>query len=176
MAMLRHIAAILALPFVVTVVIPTLILAQTPPTPGWGLPFPLNILLFILGIVLIGLGLLLMIQTVGLFMTVGQGTLAPWDPTQRLVVVGIYRYVRNPMISGVFSILLCEGVLLGSTSILVWALIVIVINMIYIPLSEEPGLRQRFGADYDDYARNVPRWVPRRTPWTLSPANTRTAP
>lgn len=175
--MLRHIAAILALPFVVTVIIPTLIIAQMQSINfGWGLPFPLNIASFILGLVLISLGLVLVVQTVGLFMIVGQGTLAPWDPTQRLVVVGIYRYVRNPMISGVFTVLLGEGVFLGSSAILVWALIVIVINMIYIPLSEEPGLRERFGADYDDYARNVPRWVPRRTPWTLPSANSPTAP
>ncbi|MBX3081688.1 MAG: isoprenylcysteine carboxylmethyltransferase family protein [Anaerolineae bacterium] len=165
--MLRHVAAILALPFMVTIVIPAVLITQTQAVyPGWDALFPLNMLLYILGLLLIGVGLLLVLMTVGLFATVGQGTLAPWDPTQRLVVIGIYRYVRNPMISGVFAILLGEGVMLGSLPVLSWALIFIVINMIYIPLSEEPGLHARFGADYDDYAHNVPRWLPRRSPWT----------
>jgi len=165
--MLRHVAAILALPFMVTIVIPALLIVpmQTA-NPGWAAPFPLNMLLGILGLILLGIGLLLVLMTVSLFALVGQGTLAPWDPTQRLVVIGPYRYVRNPMISGVFAILLGEGVMLGSLPVLIWALIVIGINMIYIPLSEEPGLRARFGADYDAYARNVPRWLPRLTPWT----------
>jgi len=70
------------------------------------------------------------------------------------------------MISGVMAILFGEAALFGSTALLIWALIFTVVNMIYIPLLEEPGLRDRFGADYDDYARHVPRWLPRRTPWT----------
>ena len=59
-------------------------------------------------------------RTISLFARVGQGTLAPWDPTQRLVVLGPYRHVRNPMISGVLAILLGEAALLGSPPLLVW--------------------------------------------------------
>ncbi len=65
--------------------------------------------------------------------------------TQRLVVIGIYRYVRNPMITGVFTILLGEGVLLSSMALLVWAAIFMTINMIYIPLSRKnPDYVERF--------------------------------
>jgi protein-S-isoprenylcysteine O-methyltransferase Ste14 len=161
--MVRHLAAILTLPFMVTIVIPLVIVRSA--NVGWGAPAPLNLLLAALGLILLGAGLSLVIITVRLFVTVGKGTLAPWDPTQRLVVIGIYRYVRNPMITGVFTILLGEAVLFGAPTLFIWAAIFMIINMIYIPLSEEPGLRERFGADYDDYARNVPRWVPRRTAW-----------
>jgi protein-S-isoprenylcysteine O-methyltransferase Ste14 len=111
------------------------------------------------------LGLALMIATIRLFATVGKGTLAPWEPPQRLVVRGVYRHVRNPMISGVLSVLLGESVLMASMPLFRWFLIVVVINTIYIPLLEEPGLVRRFGEDYQVYKRNVPRWVPRLTPW-----------
>lgn len=101
-----------------------------------------------------------------LFARVGQGTLAPWDPTQRLVAQGPYRYVRNPMISGVLCVLLGEAALFGSAPLLVWAAAFFALNAAYIPLIEEPGLEKRYGAAYEAYRRNVPRWLPRRTPWT----------
>jgi protein-S-isoprenylcysteine O-methyltransferase Ste14 len=109
-----------------------------------------------------------MYKTISLFATVGEGTLAPWDPTQKLVVRGIYRYVRNPMIIGVLSVLLGEAVFLGSLPVLVWFLIFFAVNATYIPLLEERGLAGRFGDDYLVYKRNVPRWIPRLTPWTPS--------
>jgi protein-S-isoprenylcysteine O-methyltransferase Ste14 len=161
-----HIGAILALPFIMAIVIPFLILMQSGTNVGWGLRFPLNLFPTVVGLALIGEGFLLVTSTIRLFITVGQGTLAPWSPTQHLVVTGIYRYVRNPMISGVFAILLGETILFRSQPLLYWTIGFLVVNMIYMPLIEEPGLRRRFGADYDNYARNVPRWFPRRTPWT----------
>lgn len=155
------------MPIIVTIIVPTLLLTSTQSVNiGWGLPSPINLLPIIIGLLLIAAGFWLVVMTIRMFITVGKGTLAPWAPTQRLVVVGIYRYVRNPMISGVCAIVLGDAVLFGSIPMLIWALIVIGVNLVYIPLSEEPGLRQRFGADYDEYARNVPRWIPRRTPWT----------
>ena len=69
------------------------------------------------------------------------------------------------MISGVIAIVLGEAAILGLRSVAGFAAIVISINAIYIPLLEEPQLRQRFGGDYDEYRRNVPRWVPRLRPW-----------
>jgi protein-S-isoprenylcysteine O-methyltransferase Ste14 len=106
-----------------------------------------------------------MYRTITLFASVGRGTLAPWDPTRRLVVRGPYRHVRNPMISGVLSILLGEAALLGSFPLLAWFGVFFAANAIYMPLVEEPGLERRFGDDYRTYKRNVPRWVPRRKPW-----------
>ncbi len=67
-----------------------------------------------------------MVATIRLFVTVGKGTLAPWEPTQRLVVQGIYRHVRNPMISGVILVLLGESVLTASLPLFWWFLVVVV--------------------------------------------------
>jgi len=162
--MLRQLQAFL-LPITVTILVPLLILTSTNTNMGLGLPTPLNLLPTVLGLLLIVGGLILVVVTISWFITIGKGTLAPWTPTRRLVVVGIYRYVRNPMISGVCAVVLGETLFFGSISLLIWALFVVGLNLIYIPLSEEPGLRKRFGAEYDEYARNVPRWIPRRTPW-----------
>jgi protein-S-isoprenylcysteine O-methyltransferase Ste14 len=106
-----------------------------------------------------------MAATIRLFVTVGRGTLAPWDPPQHLVVRGAYRHVRNPMISGVLFVLLGESLLTASLPLFAWFLAFLVVNSVYIPLSEEPGLVRRFGDDYLAYKRNVPRWVPRLKPW-----------
>ena len=128
--------------------------------------FPASrVILPIVGVICICLGLLLMTATIRLFVTVGKGTLAPWEPPQRLVVQGVYRHVRNPMISGVLFVLLGESVLTASLPLFHWFLIVAIINVIYIPLLEEPMLVNRFGEEYLTYKRNVPRWVPRWTPW-----------
>lgn len=87
------------------------------------------------------------------------------EPTQKLVVRGVYQHVRNPMITGVCCILLGEAIFFGSLWLLGWFGIVVAVNMIYIPLAEERGLAKRFGDDYLLYKRNVPRWIPRLTPW-----------
>jgi protein-S-isoprenylcysteine O-methyltransferase Ste14 len=77
------------------------------------------------------------------------------------VIRGPYRFVRNPMIGGVLLVLLGEAALFGSPAILIWLAAVIAVNTVYIPLVEEPGLRRRFGEEYDSYCRAVPRWLPR---------------
>jgi len=164
MNFLKQLRALL-LPFTVTVIVPLLIASPQNVNPGLGLPYPVSLLPVIAGIVLIGVGLTLVVMTVRMFILIGKGTLAPWDPTQRLVVVGVYRHVRNPMISGVTMILLGEAVALGSLPLLIWCLAFLVINLIYIPLVEEPGLIRRFGEEYRLYQQNVPRWIPRLTPW-----------
>lgn len=99
-------------------------------------------------------------------MKLGKGTLAPFDPPEKLVVRGIYRYVRNPMMLGAFCLLLGESVFFGSLPLLALFVIAVVVNLIYIPLVEEPGLAKRFDEDYLRYKENVPRWVPRLKPWT----------
>lgn len=100
-----------------------------------------------------------------LFLNVGKGTLAPWDPTQELVASGPYAYVRNPMITGVVLILLAESLIFYSSALCIWAIVFACVNIIYFILSEEPGLRKRFGKEYEEYCKNVPRIVPRLTPW-----------
>lgn len=161
---IRHLLAILLLPGTVTVAIPTLLVATDGGRGGDG-PGALGIAAIAVGAVLVMAGLLLVVQTVSLFVRLGKGSLAPWDPTVRLVVRGPYRHVRNPMISGVFAILLGEALGLGSLRLLSWALAFACLNAVYIPLAEEPGLDKRFGRNYANYRRNVPRWIPRRRPW-----------
>jgi protein-S-isoprenylcysteine O-methyltransferase Ste14 len=163
----KHLRAILLLPFMAAVVIPGIILWLTEPdTLGlWQSAPATRVALPVLGGVLLCLGLVLMVATICLFVTVGQGTLAPWNPPQRLVVRGVYRHVRNPMIAGVFFVLLGEAVLAASVPILGWFAAFVVVNAVYIPLAEEPGLVKRFGDEYLTYKRNVPRWIPRLRPW-----------
>ena len=110
-------------------------------------------------------GLALAGWTVVDFARRGRGTLAPWDPPVKLLVTGPYGHVRNPMIIGVALLLVSEALLLHAAWIAAWAVIFFLINAAYIPKSEEPGLARRFGGDYQRYRENVPRWIPRLTPW-----------
>jgi protein-S-isoprenylcysteine O-methyltransferase Ste14 len=119
----------------------------------------------ILGGVCLASGLVLAVATIRLFVVYGEGTIAPWDPSQRLVIRGVYRQVRNPMITGVCLVLLGEALLAASLPLLGLFAFGVIINVIYIPFSEEPGLARRFGEDYLAYKRDVPRWIPRLTPW-----------
>ncbi|MEZ5184944.1 MAG: isoprenylcysteine carboxylmethyltransferase family protein [Candidatus Nanopelagicales bacterium] len=163
----RQVRAILQLPVAVTVLVPGCLLlvgrgrvaAHWPPS--W-ISWPL-------GAALLLAGLWLMVTTIRLFARVGGGTLAPWDHTTRLVVAGPYRYVRNPMIAGVFAVLLSESLLFSSVAVLLWFCGFVVVNLLYMHSSEEPALRRRFGADYDTYADNVPGWIPRLTAWDPPP-------
>jgi len=110
-------------------------------------------------------GVTLFAASVANFWRRGRGTLAPWDPPRSLVISGPYRYVRNPMISGVVLILIAESLVLRSVAHGEWALFVTVINLVYIPLLEEPVLEQRFGDEYREYALHVGRLIPRLRPW-----------
>lgn len=158
MTLLRHLLSILLLPATVTLVVPYYILSPR--------PFPsLSLAAVLPGALVILCGLALVFVTVRYFATLGRGTLAPWDPPRHLVVAGVYRHVRNPMISGVILILFGEALVFLSRGLLNWALGFLVINFIYIPLLEEPMLEGRFGDEYRQYKRHVPRWVPRRTAW-----------
>jgi protein-S-isoprenylcysteine O-methyltransferase Ste14 len=157
---LRHLLSILLLPFLVVVVVPYWLLDTFPADGTWQddpfilLPFrSLGALFFIAG-----LGLF--IWCVSLFAKVGQGTLAPWDPTRNLVAVGPYRFVRNPMISSVALLLISEALFWVSWAAWIWAGIFIIINHAYFILSEEPGLEKRFGEPYRIYKSSVPRWIP----------------
>jgi protein-S-isoprenylcysteine O-methyltransferase Ste14 len=141
----------------VTVVIPALIL--------WSSSLHVSVLSAVVGGLLVLVGLALVVWTVRLFVTEGRGTLAPWDATTRLVVRGPYRHVRNPMITGVATILAGEAVLFQSWGIAILLAGFVAVNAVYFPLVEEPGLSRRFGPEYDVYRSHVPRWVPRPRAW-----------
>jgi protein-S-isoprenylcysteine O-methyltransferase Ste14 len=162
--LIRHLLAIAILPFSVTVLIPLWIARR------YSIGFTLGngallLALQVAGVVVLALGLLLFLSSLRRFAIDGRGTLAPWDPPRQLVVRGPYRFVRNPMISGVIFILAGEALLLMSRPHAVWALIFLGMNLVYIPLLEEPFLRVRFGESYREYCRHVPRIFPRLTPW-----------
>jgi protein-S-isoprenylcysteine O-methyltransferase Ste14 len=167
MKVIRHIIAILALPFVVVAVVPASILYSLGNLDTrWIFQLPGYLAPSSIGVCFLAPGCLLVLRCVRLFATVGQGTLAPWDPPRKLLVVGPYQRVRNPMISGVVAILIGESVVCGSVLLLGLATFVFLLNHFYFLLSEEPGLALRFGDDYRLYMKNVPRWIPRRTHWT----------
>jgi protein-S-isoprenylcysteine O-methyltransferase Ste14 len=167
-AFVRHLFAIAALPFVVTVVVPVWIAQRNGIALRLGASAAENAAQLV-GVVVLSMGVWLFAASLRRFATEGEGTLAPWDPPRRLVVRGPYRYVRNPMISGVVFILFAEALLLLSMDHFAWALAFLGANAIYIPLLEEPMLKERFGESYVEYRRNVPRLLPRLRPWEPAP-------
>jgi protein-S-isoprenylcysteine O-methyltransferase Ste14 len=158
--------AIILLPGTVLVLIPALILKISGGALIANELTLINLLRFWLGLVSAAAGGGLMLWTVTLFTRHGQGTPAPWEPPRKLVIRGPYRHVRNPMISGVLLLLAGEALLLGSWPLLIWMGIFFLSNAVYFPLVEEKGLALRFGPAYREYQRQVPRWVPRRRPWS----------
>src|SRR5262245_19191495 len=121
MMFLRHTLAILLLPTVVTIVVPRWILrTYSAADSRW----PSDALSWVprtLGALLAAAGLAMLAWCISLFVRVGKGTLAPWDPTSNLVAVGPYRYTRNPMIRGVATILVGEAMTFGSWRLALWA-------------------------------------------------------
>jgi protein-S-isoprenylcysteine O-methyltransferase Ste14 len=165
--MLRHLLSILFLPFLVVVIVPYWLLTTFAAIDTrWGNGAFIVWLLRAAGVALIICGLVLFSWCVSLFARVGQGTLAPWDPTRTLVTVGPYRFVRNPMISGVAQMLIGQALLWGSWMVGIWACLFVLINHIYFVLWEEPGLGKRFGEAYRVYKADVPRWLPRLRLWS----------
>lgn len=162
---LRHLLSILLLPCLVVVVVPYTLLrrAGTVVVLGSGAVMPW--FRVTAGATLLLCGFALFAWSVGLFARVGRGTLAPWDPTRRLVAVGPYQHVRNPMISGVALMLVGEALLWNSRPVGIWAGTFLVINHVYFLLLEEPGLERRFGEAYRTYKAHVPRWIPRLRAW-----------
>lgn len=157
--------AILALPFMVVIVIPGSILFRVGESTSVPLTGGPTGLLLLLGSAFAVLGLILFALSLWLFVQIGKGTLAPWNPTQKLVIRGLYRYVRNPMILGVLSLLLAEACLFSSGPLLGWAALFFIISHVYFLLKEEPDLVKRFGQEYLEYKNHVPRWLPRWSPW-----------
>jgi protein-S-isoprenylcysteine O-methyltransferase Ste14 len=165
--LLRHLLAILILPTTIIVVIPVWIGrrfdvdASRPVT--W-----LDWAAASAGIVIIGIGLALFAASLRHFASEGRGTLAPWDPPRHLVIRGPYRYVRNPMISGVMFMVFGLALVLRSIPHGIWAVVFAAQNLLWIPFVEEPQLERRFGEAYRTYRAHVPRFVPLARPWSSS--------
>jgi protein-S-isoprenylcysteine O-methyltransferase Ste14 len=165
--LLRHLLSIAILPFSIAVLIPIWIARRNAIALRVG-DSPGDIVLQLIGTAIVAVGLALFVSSLRRFVTEGRGTLAPWDPPRRLVVRGPYRFVRNPMISGVTFVLFGEALILLSRPHAMWAVTFLAMNIVYIPLLEEPMMRERFGEDYREYCRHVGRLVPRLRPWQPS--------
>ena len=114
-----------------------------------------------LGLILIIVGLYIVWITVSLFTDYGKGTPAPYSPPKILVNIGIYGYIRNPMMLGVWSVLVGETILFMCSEMLIWFFIFFFGSIFVISIWEERDLENRFGETYREYKRNVPRWIPR---------------
>jgi protein-S-isoprenylcysteine O-methyltransferase Ste14 len=115
----------------------------------------------LLGLVLIATGVGVLLHAFARFALEGIGTPAPVAPTERLVVRGLYRYVRNPMYLAVAATIIGQALLLGRPILLAYALVFMAVVAAFVKLYEEPTLSRRFGSEYDEYRRAVPGWHPR---------------
>jgi protein-S-isoprenylcysteine O-methyltransferase Ste14 len=120
-----------------------------------------------LGWIVVAVGAVIGLPCVWQFAWRGLGTPAPFDPPRKLVVSGPYRFVRNPMYIGMGLVLLGEALVYPHVTRVMLAEMAALACFVvpFVLLGEEPILRRTFGADYDDYARHVRRWIPRLTPW-----------
>jgi protein-S-isoprenylcysteine O-methyltransferase Ste14 len=117
------------------------------------------------GALLVVAGLAVLLESFWRFAVKGLGTPAPIAPTRRLVVSGLYRYVRNPMYLAVTAIIVGQALIFGNVRLLVYGAFVWCLFHAFVLLYEEPTLTAAYPAEYADYRTNVPRWKPRRLPW-----------
>jgi protein-S-isoprenylcysteine O-methyltransferase Ste14 len=118
-----------------------------------------------LGALLLVAGAIVLVEAFVRFVVEGIGTPAPVAPTQRLVVGGLYRHVRNPMYVAVGATIVGQALLLGRPILLLYAAAFAVVVFAFVRRYEEPTLARQFGAGYEDYRRAVPGWWPRLRPW-----------
>jgi protein-S-isoprenylcysteine O-methyltransferase Ste14 len=116
----------------------------------------------IVGSLLIATGTAGLLSAFAGFVMEGKGTPAPVAPPTRLVIGGLYRFVRNPMYLAVILVVVGQALILGRVELCLYAGAAWLVTVALVRWIEEPILRTRFGADYDMYQRAVPAWVPRR--------------
>lgn len=129
---------------------------EVPPSPAWRVA---------VGTVLIVAGLIPPVHAFIQFVKAG-GTPMPIAPTERLVVTGFNRYVRNPMYVGLLIAILGQALLFGNAWLLLYAAVGWVITASFVHWYEEPTLVRQYGSEYEDYRPHVPAWIPRPRPWT----------
>lgn len=128
------------------------------PLPWWA---PLRLV----GVVLLAVGAAVLAHAIVRFVREGRGTPAPIAPTERLVVGGLYRFVRNPMYLAVVATIVGQALALGQPLLLLYATAILAAFVAFVRWYEEPILTRRFGAQYEAYRRAVPGWWPRLRPW-----------
>jgi protein-S-isoprenylcysteine O-methyltransferase Ste14 len=118
------------------------------------------------GALFISLGAIGLLDSFVRFALQGLGTPAPVFPTRHLVVTGLYRYVRNPMYVAVLMTILGQGLIFGNVRLLEYGGLAWLAAHLFVLLYEEPTLRASFGQEYESFCAEVPRWIPRLTPWS----------
>lgn len=147
-------AFLVVAPGVVTGLIPWLIT-------GWRPGSTRPAVMVVAGALLTAAGVAVLLQAFGRFALDGVGTPAPLAPTERLVVGGLYRYVRNPMYLALQAIIIGQVLLLDRPVLLPYAAVVLAMTVGFVRLYEEPALTRQYGEQYADYRRAVPGWLPR---------------
>jgi len=117
------------------------------------------------GVMLIVVAVPVLVDSFARFALEGVGTPAPVAPTRKLVVTGLYRYVRNPIYVALVAAILDQAFLFGDWRLLGYGTLCWIGFHIFVVLYEEPTLKRTFGMEYDAFQANVPRWIPRLTPW-----------
>jgi protein-S-isoprenylcysteine O-methyltransferase Ste14 len=123
----------------------------------------------VIGWLLVAAGTVVLLHSFSRFVREGSGTPAPVAPTERLVVGGLYRYVRNPMYVAVVAVISGQALIFGHLGLWLYAGAAWLTMAAFVRFYEEPTLHARFGTAYDTYRRAVPGWLPRVTPWRARP-------
>jgi protein-S-isoprenylcysteine O-methyltransferase Ste14 len=131
---------------------------------GWVSHHP-PVLVLALGASLLAIGAAVLLHAFARFVVEGLGTPAPIAPTERLVVGGLYRHVRNPMYVAVTATIVGQALLLARIELLLYAAMFLSVTMAFVSFYEEPTLSRRFGEPYEAYRAAVPGWWPRLHPW-----------
>lgn len=152
---IRALISFITLPGIAAVIVPPLITYFDPWSEEHWAP----------GIIVMCIGAFILLWCVRDFHKSGKGTLAPWDPPGNLVVVGLYRIVRNPMYIGVLLLVLGWSIYFWSVVLVLYATILAVGFHIRVVRNEEPWLKAQFGIQWELYQKKVSRWLPRLTPW-----------
>ena len=127
---------------------------------GWHLHTPIAWWRY-LGLVMIVAGAIPLFDSIARFVREGRGTPEPLHPTETLIVSGLYRSVRNPMYVGVVTMIFGQAVFFASKHLAEYGLGALAVIHLFVLGYEEPTLRKRYGAQYDEYRGRVPRWIPR---------------
>jgi len=136
---------------------------------GWLAALPARVV----GLALIVAGTVVLLGAFARFVVEGAGTPTPLAPTERLVVGGLYRHVRNPMYLAVVAVIVGEALLLARPVLLGWAAVMLAAFAAFVAGYEERVLVARYGAAYEAYRRAVPAWWPRRRAWHQGTAGER---
>ena len=150
----RAVLAFILLPGIIAIGLPLLIGYIDP----WDKPF------FPPGIIIVFIGIILLIWCIRDFYVYGKGTLAPWNPPKELIVIGLYRFVRNPMYENVLLLVLGWGIFFLFINIILYDIFLFIAFHIRVFRIEEPCLNKKFGKSWEVYKEKVSRWLPRRQP------------